>query len=712
VVELPALGGVKGFLSQVIGADGQVEERVVHYAGEPPVGVLEEPPNDWEGDSVNGDEAAGEARGQGCPAQTATLEETMEAYLRVASPDIPALFPRTALDFSLKPASGVHDLIRTMDGYGAKCKTAEEAEAEYRARREEAKVWRRERDEENRRVQEMRAQQARVYCDDMASRVNRVLVNEEEERLAEQRRVEKEKRKQLEEKKRIEDAKQHEERQKKRREVEKKKKEEREKREEEERKSEERRQKRVNEVKEATAQAKEEQKKREELKKRKAEAKLFLVREAERERLLAEEAKEQLTKKSAEADKARMARAEKNWLKLQEKESTEGIPQGVPAFNYRSRDADISRETCESLGNMRDQWGEVILKKGHWFDSDLCILEPVNNLQMMVFEQLKMSGLLCSRYSATVQKGRRFFTLAGKDMELPNGKGGKKKAASRQQLTVSPAAPAPEGGSPVEGEMAEELLAVPGPSGLCAGSSGSRPPVPVEEPMAAAMPAAGDLPAVGSVVTELPLAAPEKGSEERQLEVIVTELQGIQLSGPAAQAAAAAPAIDLATVAKMVTEALFALELGIGVGAPTGVPAVVEPTAAVAAVSAMEPAAAERERPELTEEPAAAPREYWVLNSAVDPKVILKRTFSESAATAAETAAAGAEWAGEPVPGPGEPPAAKRAACETADSLVVTASEPRPPMAAAASVKRKAKAGVTGGSQKRKKSSPAEAKDL
>ncbi len=78
VVELPALGGVEGFLSQVIGTDGQVvEERVVHYAKEPPMGVLEEPLNNWEGDSVNGDEAAEEARGQGCPAQTATLEETM-----------------------------------------------------------------------------------------------------------------------------------------------------------------------------------------------------------------------------------------------------------------------------------------------------------------------------------------------------------------------------------------------------------------------------------------------------------------------------------------------------------------------------------------------------------------------------------------------------------------------------------------------------------
>ncbi len=137
-----------------------------------------------------------------------------------------------------------------------------------------------------------------------------------------------------------------------------------------------------------------------------------------------------------------------------------------------------------------------------------------------------------------------------------------------------------------------------------------------------------------------------------------------------------------------------------------------EPAAAVAAVSAVEPAAAKGERPELAGESAAAPREYWVLNSAVDPKVIPKRTFSELAATAAETAAAGAEWAGEPVPGPGEPPAARRAACEAVDSPLVTASVPRPPMAAAASVKRKAKAGMTGGSQKRKKTSPAEAKDL
>ncbi|MFN9910573.1 MAG: hypothetical protein ACK56F_31430, partial [bacterium] len=116
------------------------------------------------------------------------------------------------------------------------------------------------------------------------------------------------------------------------------------------------------------------------------------------------------------------------------------------------------------------------------------------------------------------------------------------------------------------------------------------------------MPPAGNLPATESVAAEAPLAAPEKGSEERQLEVIVTELPGIELSGPAAQAAAAAPATDSATVAELVSEALLGLELGIGARAPTGASAVVEPAAAVAAVSAVESAAA---RQQLTVSPAA-----------------------------------------------------------------------------------------------------------
>jgi hypothetical protein len=238
------------------------------------------------------------------------------------------------------------------------------------------------------------------------------------------------------------------------------------------------------------------------------------------------------------------------------------------------------------------------------------------------------------------------------------------------------------------------------------------PPVPVEESAAAATPAAGELTVVEPVVTELPPAVPAMESGEVQPEMPAAELLGVGLSEPAAQAAAAAPAAEAVTAVRLVSEALFALDLDLGAGVLTGVPAAMEPAAAVAAASATESAAVKRERPVLTNGPAVASREYWVLNAAVDPKVILKKALDGPAAIAAETAAAGAEWAGESVPGPGEPPAARPAACETTDSPVVTASEPRLPMAAAASVKRKAKAGVTGGSQKRKKSSPVEAKDL
>ncbi len=119
--EVPALESVGGVLDLVRDASVQVaEERSVYYVEEePPVPELEEPPNDWEGDSENGDEAAGEARGQERQAQSATMEERMEAYLRVATPDIPALFPRPAWNLSLRPGADAHDLIRTVDGYGA-----------------------------------------------------------------------------------------------------------------------------------------------------------------------------------------------------------------------------------------------------------------------------------------------------------------------------------------------------------------------------------------------------------------------------------------------------------------------------------------------------------------------------------------------------------------------------------------------------------------
>jgi hypothetical protein len=238
------------------------------------------------------------------------------------------------------------------------------------------------------------------------------------------------------------------------------------------------------------------------------------------------------------------------------------------------------------------------------------------------------------------------------------------------------------------------------------------PPVPVEESAAAATPAARETAVVEPVVTELPPAVPAMESEDVQPGVSAAELLEVGLPEPAAQAAAAAPAAEAVTAVRLVSEALSALDLALGAGVLTGVPAAVEPAAAVVAASAAEPAAIEKERPVLANVPAAASKEYWVLNAAVGPKVILKKVVIGPAATAAEAAAASAEWAGELVPGPEMPPAARQAACEAKGSPVVTASGPRLPMAAAAPVKRKAKAGVTGGSQKRKKSSPAGAKDL
>jgi hypothetical protein len=92
--------------------------------------------------------------------------------------------------------------------------------------------------------------------------------------------------------------------------------------------------------------------------------------------------------------------------------------------------------------------------------------------------------------------------------------------------------------------------------------------------------------------------------------------------------------------------------------------------------------------------------------------IVRKISSGPAAAAAAEFAALEEKRAGEPVPGPGLPPVAGRAAAETESPPVATASDPVAPAAAVAPVKRKAKAGVTGGSQNRKKSSPVKIKDL
>jgi hypothetical protein len=294
VIDLPeavglALEGVAEILGHAIDVSMQeMEERSVHYREEElPVLELEEPPNEWERVSNDGDEAAGEARGQACPAQAVTVEQRMEEYLRVATPDIPALFPRPAWDLSCRLDANADDMARLMDDYGAEYLKQDKAEAEYRACREEAKVWKHERDEDLRLVLEARALQAQKWRNDLASRVDRIMEYDEEERIAEERKAREAERVKIEEQKRNEERRQFEE---KRREAEKRKKEERKRREEETRKSEGERQKRMKVVEAATAQAKEKQKRRDEQKEIKArvdaeEYKLFLVKEAEREKL-------------------------------------------------------------------------------------------------------------------------------------------------------------------------------------------------------------------------------------------------------------------------------------------------------------------------------------------------------------------------------------------------------------------------------------------
>ena len=173
--ERPALESVAEFLGHAIDISMQeIDERNVYYVqDELPVLRLEEPPNSWEVDSNDGNEAAGEARGQTGPAQAATVEQRMEEYLRVATPDIPTLFPRPAWDLSCRLDANAGDMARLMDDYGAEYLKQDKAEAKFRARREEAKVWRRERDEDLRRVLEARALQGQKWGEDLWRRRRR-----------------------------------------------------------------------------------------------------------------------------------------------------------------------------------------------------------------------------------------------------------------------------------------------------------------------------------------------------------------------------------------------------------------------------------------------------------------------------------------------------------------------------------------------------------
>jgi hypothetical protein len=119
------------------------EERHVYLlVEEAPVIRLEERPYEWEVDSNGGYEAEGEARGLSSPAQTSEMEQRVEAFLSVATPDIPALFLKPACDLCCRRGLGAKETLRYLEEYGAEYLRMEQAEEDYRVRREQAKVWR------------------------------------------------------------------------------------------------------------------------------------------------------------------------------------------------------------------------------------------------------------------------------------------------------------------------------------------------------------------------------------------------------------------------------------------------------------------------------------------------------------------------------------------------------------------------------------------
>jgi hypothetical protein len=58
--------------------------------------------------------------------------------------------------------------------------------------------------------------------------------------------------------------------------------------------------------------------------------------------------------------------------------------------------ADRNREMLERIGDLADKSRRMSIGRLNWFDSHLCILEPTNSIQLAAFEQLKVTGLLCS----------------------------------------------------------------------------------------------------------------------------------------------------------------------------------------------------------------------------------------------------------------------------------------------------------------------------
>ncbi len=263
VVELPEPEAVVmedgvDVLSFAVNTSLQVgeERRVTYVDEEAPMIAPEERASGWESDAEVGPESRGAARGLSSPARILEEEQQVEEYLRVATPDIEAMFRKPVWDMTGMLGASADVTQRYLNEYGARCQEVEHEERVYRANREQAKVWRRARDEEIRCKQEAEAQQALIWQRDVERQAAEAMKRSEEERKKAERRRKKAEKEQLEEQKRSEEMQQLEE---KRRKEEAKKKEEKERREEKKRKTEEEAHRiRRKEVDAATAKAKKE----------------------------------------------------------------------------------------------------------------------------------------------------------------------------------------------------------------------------------------------------------------------------------------------------------------------------------------------------------------------------------------------------------------------------------------------------------------------
>jgi hypothetical protein len=99
----------------------------------------------------------------------------------------------------------------------------------------------------------------------------------------------------------------------------------------------------------------------------------------------------------------------------------------------------------------------------------------------------------------------------------------------------------------------------------------------------------------------------------------------VELSGPPAESAAVVSATESAAAVEPMSETLSGLALGSAAVEKSAAGVLAEPVAATAAVLAAVPTAAREGRPVLADGPVAGPKECWVINPGITPKVIVRR---------------------------------------------------------------------------------------